>query len=575
MSPFKSILTIILIAFPMLAASQAHAQSPADEFARQRAGEEQAKRLDALKKMTPDNAALTPPISALPVAGGKCFPVRKIVVEGASQFPTGAITRITRPFAGKCVGLAEINTLLHDLTYLYLDKGFITSRVYIPEQDMAKTKLLRLMVVEGTLSDVYLNGKPAPKSGILGTAFPALRGTITNMRDIEQGLDQINRLGSNNAKSAILPGKSDDTSILNVENKPDNPLHFSLANSNLGQKSTGFSKSSASVTADDVLGINDMVSFTYEHSGPDYPWNNDGNPDGKSNSYSGNFSVPYGYWTASANGSWYEYKSTTQGQFSTLETNGDSGQAGFGLDRVILRDKDSITTVKTGLTYKQTNNFMLGNRIEVGSRQYTVGSISISHSRRMFNGLWVFDASYDRGLDMFGAVKEGAPGAGNANPKFSKLTATINASIPFKVAGQRFELSSTLNGQYSRDNLFGGEQISLGSASNVRGARESLLSGNNGFFLRNEVVWRMVPWKNNAGVTKSLGELRPYLGLDYGHVMTQRKFEVGGGNVVGWTGGLRIVGGVLTAEAGYSAILASNIDYDNGGLFFFNTSMRW
>ena len=108
------------------------------------------------------------------------------------------------PYENKCVGLAEINTLLQDLTYVYLDKGFITSRATCPTGHR-EDQTLRLIVVEGLLSDIYLNGKPGSLSGVLATAFPGMKH-IVNMRDIEQGLDQINRLSSNNAKTAMLPG---------------------------------------------------------------------------------------------------------------------------------------------------------------------------------------------------------------------------------------------------------------------------------------------------------------------------------------------------------------------------------
>jgi hemolysin activation/secretion protein len=533
----------------LLVPEHALAQSPADEFAREQARREKVQRLDALKKMTPNGDAASKQGAAVkPATSGKCFAIDHVEVEGVRQFPDKVVAPLIKPYEMKCAGLGEINTLLRSLTYLYLDKGFITSRAYVPEQDVGKTRLLRLVIVEGKLSDIYLNGKPAPKSGRLATAFPALRGTLTNIRDIEQGLDQINRLSSNDAKTAMLPGRNEDTSILNVENRQSLPLHFSLSNSNLGQESTGVSKSSASVTADSLFGLNDQLSLSYKHTGPDYPWGDDGH--GRSNSYSGNFSVPYGYWTISANGSWYEYKSTVPGNFSTLETSGDSGQAGFGIDRVIRRDKDSITTVKSSLSYKQTNNFMLGNRIEVGSRQYTVGSLGISHSRRVRHGLWVFDASYDQGIDMFGAVGKDDPGAGDADPRFSKFTATIYATRPFELAKQRFELSSTITGQYSPDNLFGAEQISLGSSSNVRGTREGLLFGNDGFFVRNELLWRLMPWQSNATMVKAVGELRPYVGLDYGHIYSQRRFGVDGGDVTGWTGGVEKKIGLLNRQNG-------------------------
>lgn len=277
----------------------------------------------------------------------------------------------------------------------------------MPQQDIRKTRILRLLVVEGTLSDIYLNGQKVAGNASLATAFPGLIGRVVNIRDIEQGLDQMNRLQANDAKSAMLPGPKDGTSILNIENHPGRPWHVSFGNNNMGQESTGFSRSSASLGYDDLLGINDQWNFSYEHSGPDYPWENDGN--GYGNSYSGSVSVPYGYSTVSLNGSWYQYESAVEGNFSTLETSGNSGQAGVGIDRVVFRDQDSITTVRGGLTYKQTNNFLLGNLIEVGSRRYTVGDIGISHSRRMFGGIWMFDASYDKGLGLFDAVQPGDP----------------------------------------------------------------------------------------------------------------------------------------------------------------------
>lgn len=575
MSSAKSLrLLACLSTLPVFLAGNAFAQSPADEFARDQAQKEQVERLDALKKITPDSAGAPQqePVAA-PQAGGPCFSINRVEVEGLKQFSAAVISPVIKPYENKCVGLGEINTLLRDLTYVYLDKGFITSRAYVPEQDIARTKVLRLIVVEGALSDIYLNSKPAEYPSVLATAFPGMKNRIANIRDIEQGLDQINRLSSNNAKTAMLPGTSDGTSILNVENNPGLPWHFSASNSNLGQKSTGYSKSSGSFSMDNLLNLNDLLSLSYEHTGPDYPWGDDGT--GRSNSYSGNVSIPYGYWTFSANGSWYEYDSSVPGNFGSIETSGDSKQAGIGIDRVILRDKDSITTFNSGLTYKETNNFLLGNQIEVGSRQYTVGSFGISHSRRMFGGLWVFDASYDQGLDLFGAVDPGEPAAGNADPRFSKFTGTISGSRPFEVEKLRFELSSIVTGQYSPDNLFGAEQISLGSYSNVRGARESLLFGNDGFFTRNELVWKTMPWRDNATMAKRLGELRPYVGLDYGHVFSQKSYGIAGGDIAGWTAGIRTVGGNLSMDLGYSDIVASSVDDDNSGLFFFNTSLRW
>ncbi|TAY08737.1 ShlB/FhaC/HecB family hemolysin secretion/activation protein (plasmid) [Rhizobium leguminosarum] len=558
----------------VMGVAPAYAQSPADDFNRRQEEQSQTQRLDALRRATPGGSADTEN-GSLPAgqANAACFDITRVEIDGANLLSAQEIGKVTAPYGNRCVGLAEINAVLRDVTHLYIDHGYVTSRAYVPQQDIRKTRILRLLVVEGTLSDIYLNGQKVADNGSLATAFPGLIGRVVNIRDIEQGLDQMNRLQANDAKSAMLPGPKDGTSILNIENRQGRPWHVSLGNNNMGQESTGFSRSSASLGYDDLFGINDQWNFSYEHSGPDYPWENDGN--GYGNSYSGSVSVPYGYSTVSLNGSWYQYESAVEGNFQSLETSGNSGQAGVGIDRVVLRDKDSITTVRSNLTYKQTNNFLLGNLIEVGSRRYTVGEIGISHSRRMFGGIWVFDASYDKGLGLFDAVEPGDPGAGNADPRFSKFNATISVTQPFTLTGRQLELTSLLSGQYSPDNLLGAEQISLGSYSNVRGTRESVLFGNNGMFSHNEIVWRTKSNESGDAVAKALGELRPYLGLDYGHVYSQKRFDMTGGDLAGWTAGIRAVGGNISADLGYSDIVASSLDHVDGGLFYFSASTHW
>ncbi len=552
------------------------AASPADDFMRRQAGQNLQQRLDALEEATPRAAPSVKLEQTGPEAGaakGPCFSISHVNVEGVSLLSKAALDPVLAPYRNKCIGLADINVLLKDLTNLYMDAGYITSRVYVPEQDIAGTKVLRLVAAEGTLSDIYLNGQPAEYPGLLATAFPGMKGRAVNIRDVEQGLDQINRLSSNNAKTSMLPGREPGASILNVENKPGLPWHFSVANNNLGQKSTGYSRSSISFRMDNLVNLNDLVSLTYEHSGPDYPWPDDGV--GQSNSISGSVSVPYGYWTFTLNGSYYKYRSSVPGNYGDIDTSGDSGQFGFNVDRVILRDQNSITTLNAGIAYKETNNFLMGNRIEVGSRQYSVANLGLSHSRRMLGGLWVFDLSYNQGLGLFGATKRGDPGAGDAEPEFSKFTGTINVTKPFQLASQNLQFSTLINGQYSPDNLYGAEQISLGGYSNVRGTRDSILFGNNGLFTRNEITWRTLPWRDSELLTKRLGEFRPYAAIDYGHVFGQDRFGIEGGDVSGWTVGARLAGGNIGADLGYSRIIKSTADTSSRDLFFVSTSLQF
>lgn len=564
---------LFFFASAILSVSTANAQSPADDFARRQAEQQKKQQIETLRKFTPQGNETPRLEQAIMPSDGRCFDIDHVTVEGAKKVSVGAIDKITNPYTGHCIGIADIQKIMKDLTNLYLDKGYVTARLYIPPQDIKKSRLLKFVVEEGILSDIYYNGKPvSPYDGVIMSSMPRMKGKVMNMRDVEQGLDQMNRLASNNAKSDILPGKEQGETILNVTNQPNKRWQINLSHDNLGQDSTGFARYNANLTLDNVLKINDLWNFGYQRTQRDY-WN-DNDLDGNSNSYSGSVSIPNGYWTFNVSGYYYEYKSTVPGNFGPINTSGDSSELRGSVGRLLHRDNKSLTTLNVGLAYKETNNFLLGNKIEVGSRMYTVANIDLSHSRQMLDGTWTFDLNYMQGLDWFGAVKKHDPGAGDSEPEFSKVVGTISVATPFKIKNQNFIVNNLLVGQYSPDNLFAAEQISIGSYSNVRGSRDSLLYGNNGFFTRNEIAWRTVPWGNDAKLVSAFGEFRPYVGLDYGQVFAQADWGFEDENLSSWTAGAKFVGGRINLDAGYSEIFSGTV-LKNTGMAFASVSLTF
>ncbi|USP03711.1 ShlB/FhaC/HecB family hemolysin secretion/activation protein [Bartonella taylorii] len=548
-------------------------QIPTDNFAREHTEQQRLKRIEHLRALTPKGKDTSPERDrGAHLGGGHCFNIDHIIVDGVYHINKRTIAKVTDAYVGRCIGLSEIQILIKQLTKVYLDQGYVTARFYIPDQDIKSNKELKLVVVEGKLSDIYYNGSPASRyNQIVWSAFPGLKGHVLNMRDIEQGLDQINRLSSAHAKSELLPGGEDGSTIVNISNHPDKAFSVTLTHDNMGQASTGYARYSTGLKVENILGMNDLWDFGYQRSGRAY-WGGS-KQEGHSNNISASVSIPYGYWTFSLNGYLYDYQSIIKGNFTDIETTGNSSELHASTSRVLHRDSVSLTTLNLGLSYKKTNNYLLGNKIEVGSRQYSVANFGISHSRQMLGGTWTFDVSYLQGLPLFHSVKKHDPGAGDAEPQFAKFTGTISAMTPFKVGGLDFILSNLLSGQYSPHNLLGAEQISLGGASNVRGTRESLLFGNNGFFIRNDLSLRALPWSNNASLKKVLGELRPFIGLDYGRVFSQPLYGFTHEQLAGWTAGFKLAGGMVSLDASYSSVFWSTVKHKNPGTFLMTLTM--
>ena len=73
-------------------------------------------------------------------------------------------------------------------------------------------------MVEGKLSKIRV--EDGGKNSIsVGTIAPGLEGAPLNIRDLEQALDQANRLASNNATLEMLPGNTPGDSIVVLHNK--------------------------------------------------------------------------------------------------------------------------------------------------------------------------------------------------------------------------------------------------------------------------------------------------------------------------------------------------------------------
>ena len=82
-----------------------------------------------------------------------CIDVTNIAVSGVEILELDVIDVIVAPFEDQCLGLAEINSALEAVTFAYIDAGYVTSRAFLPEQDISDGGL-DVVVVEGVLGPV-------------------------------------------------------------------------------------------------------------------------------------------------------------------------------------------------------------------------------------------------------------------------------------------------------------------------------------------------------------------------------------------------------------------------------------
>ena len=440
---------------------------------------------------------------------GPCLQIDHVDVLGNQHISNKKIKDVTQTYENQCLNTSMIETLMGKITTLYLNKGYATTRVYLPEQDL-KTGKLVLNVQEGKLSQLKVTDRSKGTLS-LGTAAPFIQGKILNLRDLEQAIDQINRLQSNNVKMEIVPGEKPGESIVVFDNEVRGRLHGYFAYDNKGQDSTGKNQAAAGLSLDNPFGLNDLLSVSYNRS---LPFKKDRQD---SISSSAMYIVPLGYNTLNFSASKSEYDSMLKTQFNDLHSSGDTTTFSGRLDRLIYRGLNNQFRGNIGITTKDTNAYLEDIKLGVSSRKLTVLDIGTSYSDMLLTGLVSLNLGYSKGLKQFDALED-EHGLPDVAPKaqFEKMSYGISYFKGFNFLGQNLSFSTSFSGQQAFDTLYGSEQYSIGSLYNVRGFNQNTISGDSGYAFKNDLNLNKVYDFNGTQIIA-----KHTLGLDYGRVFNK------------------------------------------------------
>ncbi|CAI1840856.1 ShlB/FhaC/HecB family hemolysin secretion/activation protein [Serratia quinivorans] len=465
--------------------------------------------------------SLTPTLPATPApsanAGGPCFTITQIQLEGAEHLPASAQRKLTQNYLQQCLNLGQIQTLVQQISDWYIGRGYITSRAFLTEQDLSRGEL-RLLVLEGKLEKIQLEKQD---DRMLKMAFPGLQGKILNLRDIEQGMEQINRLRQQPVQIEILPGSQPGYSVVNLSAKPEFPLMLGLGFDNSGQKSTGTGQINGSLTGNNLLGLADQWFVAGARS-------SDFANDHNARSVQTGVSLPYGYWTLDYNYSYSDYLTTLNNQGFDWRSSGDSQTHRLGVSRVLFRDGEMKTGLSLGLTHRINRNYLNDTRLESSSRKLTSVTLGVSHSQKLLGGFATLNPAYSRGVPWLGAENDSGKIKEAPRAEFHKLSLSGSYYLPLT---QDWTYLTSLYSQWSNHRLYGSERLTIGGESSVRGFKEQYLSGDKGGYWRNEV--------NRTLVTLPyLGSINALAALDGGYLQRDKLDANASGTLWGGAVGL-------------------------------------
>ncbi|MDW5416936.1 ShlB/FhaC/HecB family hemolysin secretion/activation protein [Iodobacter sp. CM08] len=447
-----------------------------------------------MRQLKNDDSAL-PAHPASSMQEFDCLAIKGLKLAGIELLSHAEVNALGLPSA-ECLSNQDINRFIQALTTLYVQKGYIAVRILASGPDA--DGVLTLRAIEGHVEAI----QSADRRLNTGTLFPDVIGQPLNIKDIDQGLDQANRLQSNHATVDILPGAAQGGSILMLRNPESPPWHGGVSLNDSGQESTGEWIAGINASWDSPFAASDFISLSTQSTTD--------NPNTRySRSSSLFYSLPYGYWTLSAFASESRYLNTQQLDVYAVQLSGESSQSGVRLDRVIARSQHATSTASVQLSHKRSDNYFLDGWLGISSPKLTVMELGFNQMLIGDSGIWVLDASLEKGLTWFGADHD-KPIADWPRPEFTKAKLGIKLYRNFVIAEQAISLQSSWSWQGSRDRLPAIEQVELASQSAVHGFKRNSLSGDTGWYWRNTLSARL----------PLLGAfLSPRIGIDAGRVL--------------------------------------------------------
>lgn len=470
-----------------------------------------------------------------------CFAINEVVLEGEHharfQFALKRALRETGFQAGKCLHAGDINHIMTVAQNILIGRGYTTTRILAAPQDLNSGKLV-LTVLAGYLKNVEMdmsqaNQTHAGRIAAFQNEFPTRSDGILNLRDLEQGLENLKRIPTVEADIQIVPveGGPNQSTVLVKWQQRLVPYRLSVGMDDSGTKATGKYQGNVTFSADNPLGLSDLFYVNYGRSIGNVPDETDSSGSlkkGGTHNYALHYSVPFGKWTWAFNHSGYRYHQAVAGLSAAYDYNGKSYNTDLGFNRLIYRDAKRKTHVGAKLWTRGTQSYIDDAEITVQRRRTAGWLAELSHKEYIGNSTAQFKIAYKRGTGMSDALRAPEEAFGEGTSRMKIWTASADVNTPFQIGKQLFAYDTSVHAQWNKTPLTSQDKLAIGGHHTVRGFDgEMSLSAERGWYWRNDLSWQFKPGH------------QLYLGADVGHVSGQSAKWLLGQTLAGTAIGIR------------------------------------
>lgn len=434
------------------------------------------------------------PPQPLPDEPTQKIPLQKILVLGSTILTPEEINAIIGPLEGRLVTLSELRQVADTITEIYLERGYITSRAILPPQTITEG-VVEIQVLEGILGEIQVEGTKRLHTSYIENQVRLGAGKPLDTAQLE---NQLRLLRTNplfeNVEASLRASENPGESVLIIRVTETNPFEVSLNTDNYSPPTVGSERVGTTLLHRNLTGRGDFFVASY-------------NTTRVFDDESDVFDVIYNLPINAMNGTVQVRiapNSNRISQFEDLDISGTTDVYEFSYRQPFVRNPREELAVSVGLSYQRTKTFLndeLFNFAQTdpnstseddGINSTTVIRLGQDYIRRDSLGAWALRSQFNIGTGLFDATVRKDPEPDGYFFSWlgqAQRVQRLGANHLLIVQGD-LQLAST--------GLLPYQQFIIGGGLSVRGYRQNVRSGDNGF--RFSVEDRITVYRDESGL---------------------------------------------------------------------------
>lgn len=418
--------------------------------------------------------------------------VNSIEVAPSEILTQEEIQPILSKYAGRNLFITDIQNMIDEINNLYAEKGFVTAKAYLPEQQVSNG-LIRIDLIESRIGNVTLQGNRWTRSKYVLDRMPQKQNDLFDIVQLEKDVLDFNRYNEGIKLSANLKaGEVEGTTDIELTAEEKFPFHIVGMMDNAGRRSTGSLRGGPMLVADSLFRNRDKMSIGSYFSGgaisPFFDYNIPVNKhDGR---------VGFSYSSTFANVKW--------GPYAPLDIKSRSYLYSLYYSQPIVRKTGFELKGYGSLNYKRSwSSFGIFDGMGIPSDLYTsrdqVTSVDLGLNMRKDTkrGIWYLNQTASMAFPIF-----------DSRSSYFKYSGGMLRLHDFShgVIGQVRANYQIIPNNKDIPYL---DQFMVGGLATVRGYSEGIMMGKNGYFTSAELIFPLLPREITSPRS---GEKIPFLG---------------------------------------------------------------